>query len=258
MLKSLTWVGLFAGAAVAVVAIVAHETIEVVALRASRPPEAASARQPPRLRAQRLAELTGLAQRPGAGRFASPLEATLLGTLIDEDRPERSVALIEDAKSHSVASYQRFDEVLGATIVGIERSRVLVRREGENEVIELRAQPERSHGLITKTAADQFEISRASLERTLSSLDQLSVSARIVPAFRDGIARGFKVFSIRPDSLYASVGIQNGDLIERINGIELTSPEKALALYSTLRGARRLEVELERNGTSLRKIVTVL
>ena len=43
------------------------------------------------------------------------------------------------------------------------------------------------------------------------------MQARIVPSFKDGVAQGFKLFSIRPDSIYSKIGIQNGDVIKRIS-----------------------------------------
>jgi general secretion pathway protein C len=67
------------------------------------------------------------------------------------------------------------------------------------------------------------------------------------------VANGFKLFSIVPDSLYSKIGIQNGDVIRRINGYEMNSPDKALEVYQKLRDANRIEVELERRGDTIRK-----
>jgi len=78
-------------------------------------------------------------------------------------------------------------------------------------------------------------------------VDELSSAARIVPAYRAGEPVGFKVFAIRPGSPYAAMGIKNGDLIRRVNGYELTSPEKALEAYAALKDATRFHVEVERN-----------
>lgn len=80
---------------------------------------------------------------------------------------------------------------------------------------------------------------------------ETAMQARIVPHFRDGIAAGFKLFSIRPGSIYDVLHIQNGDVIKTVNGLDLTSPEKALIIYSTLKQATRFEIELERAGQPL-------
>ena len=69
-----------------------------------------------------------------------------------------------------------------------------------------------------------------------------------MPSFKNGAANGFKLFSIQPNSLYASIGIENGDVIQRVNGYEINSPEKALELYQKLRESRHVTIELERGG----------
>ena len=66
-----------------------------------------------------------------------------------------------------------------------------------------------------------------------------------------------KLFSIVPDSLYSKIGIQNGDVIRRINGYEMNSPDKALEIYQKLRDANRIEIELERRGDTLRKSYSI-
>lgn len=71
---------------------------------------------------------------------------------------------------------------------------------------------------------------------------------RIVPHFRNGRAVGFKVFALPPN-----LGIENGDVILRINGLLLTSPDTALQAWSKLKAATQFEIDLERAGRLLKK-----
>jgi general secretion pathway protein C len=112
-------------------------------------------------------------------------------------------------------------------------------------------------GSIRATSENEYEVPRAEIDRTLSNLNDVAMQARIVPAFKDGVAQGFKLFSIRPDSIYTKIGIQNGDVIKRINGFDLNSPEKALEVYSKLKEANRIDIEVERNGSVVRKTYNV-
>ncbi|NVJ21393.1 hypothetical protein HUW62_09200 [Myxococcus sp. AM011] len=96
-----------------------------------------------------------------------------------------------------------------------------------------------------------------SLHAKHASHSEAAMQARIVPAFKDGKAQGFKLFSIREGSLYDKLGFQNGDVIQRVNGISLDTPEKALETYALLKTARRLEVDLHRDGAPLRKVYDV-
>jgi general secretion pathway protein C len=110
---------------------------------------------------------------------------------------------------------------------------------------------------IRQTADNQYEVDRTTLESTLNDLNKIATQARIVPSFKNGVANGFKLFSIQPGSLYASIGIENGDVIQRVNGYEINSPEKALELYQKLRESPIITYDLERSGQTIHKQVSV-
>ena len=73
-------------------------------------------------------------------------------------------------------------------------------------------------------------------------------AARIVPENKDGQIIGIRLFGIRPDTLLGTLGMQNGDRLESINGFSMTSPEKALEVYARLRSADGLKVQINRRG----------
>jgi general secretion pathway protein C len=56
------------------------------------------------------------------------------------------------------------------------------------------------------------------------------------------------MFGIRPDTLLGTLGLQNGDRLETINGFNMASPEKALEAYARLRTAGNLNVKVTRRG----------
>ena len=70
----------------------------------------------------------------------------------------------------------------------------------------------------------------------------------MTPAWKDGELSGFKLDRITPESLLGRLGFENGDQIEAINGIAMTSPETALQAYTKLRSARELRVRVMRGG----------
>ena len=106
---------------------------------------------------------------------------------------------------------------------------------------------------VRQVGDNRYEIERNVIDQTLSNLNTIATQARIVPSFRNGVANGFKLFSIQPGSLYASIGIENGDVIQRVNGYEINSPEKALELYQKLRESAHVTIDLERAGQVIRK-----
>lgn len=75
--------------------------------------------------------------------------------------------------------------------------------------------------------------------------------ARVVPSVKDGKSVGIKLYAIRPSSIYAKLGIANGDTITAVNGHALTSADALLELHTKLRGSKKLEVELTRRDKPL-------
>ena len=77
-------------------------------------------------------------------------------------------------------------------------------------------------------ADNKYDVKKSVLDGTLSNLNSVATQARIVPSFKNGVANGFKVFSIQPNSFYSAIGVENGDVVQKINGYEINSPDKAL------------------------------
>jgi len=86
----------------------------------------------------------------------------------------------------------------------------------------------------------------------LQATDEVARGARVVPAFDRGRSMGFKLFSIRDDSLFARLGLQNGDVVVAMHGLPLDSPDRALAAAETLRTATAVNVSIRRRGTPMR------
>lgn len=75
--------------------------------------------------------------------------------------------------------------------------------------------------------------------------------SRVVPETDQGKPVGFRMYGVTPDSTLATLGIQNGDCLERIDGTELTSRDKALATYASLPTADHFTILLNRAGQDM-------
>ncbi len=89
-------------------------------------------------------------------------------------------------------------------------------------------------------------ITRRSLDGVLANLSSLAALVRIVPSFSHGRPNGFKLFNVKAGSIFEQIGLKSGDIIKRINGMSLDSPDKALVIYQALKNANELVVELAR------------
>jgi general secretion pathway protein C len=101
---------------------------------------------------------------------------------------------------------------------------------------------------IKKVSETEFHVDRAVLDKILQNQAELMRSARIVPEQQDGKTVGIRLFGIRPNTLLGTLGLQNGDRLESINGFPMASPEKALEAYARLRTADSLSVQVNRRG----------
>jgi general secretion pathway protein C len=101
---------------------------------------------------------------------------------------------------------------------------------------------------IKKIDDNNYEIDKSLVEKVLLNPMAVAKGARVVPSMKNGKPDGFKLYAIRPSSAFAKLGLANGDTLQSINGFELTSADKALEVYTKLREATSLEVEVTRRG----------
>ncbi len=104
---------------------------------------------------------------------------------------------------------------------------------------------------VRKIDDTHYEIDRSLVDKILNDPNVIARSARIVPSIKDGKADGFKMYAIRPNRVYARIGMQNGDTIHSINGYEITSPDKGLENYQKVKSHHSLSVQTTRRGQSV-------
>lgn len=101
---------------------------------------------------------------------------------------------------------------------------------------------------IRKLADGEFEIDRGLIDEAFENMGSLMRGARIVPSIENGNVNGFKVFRIKKKSLYNKIGLKNGDIIHRLNSVEIKGPEDGLRLFQELRSAKNISIDLTRKG----------
>jgi general secretion pathway protein C len=58
--------------------------------------------------------------------------------------------------------------------------------------------------------------------------------------------------------LFARIGFANGDTIQKVNGMTLESADKALDVYTKLRDATKLDIDVVRRGKPLTISLTIV
>ncbi len=193
-----------------------------------------------------------------------PLGIKLVGTAVLEGG--RSFALVQSGTE--VRIVLEGDEVAqGAVLQKVLPDRIRVARGGTTEEILLfqtaeeaasaraeaaaerrTAQQAAADDTVERVTDDKWVIDRREIEQAQANISKLLTQVRVVPNFTNGQPDGFKVFAIRPGSLFAKIGLQNGDVIKRINGVEIQGPDEAFEAYQRLKDETTIQIDLVRQN----------
>ncbi|HXW53589.1 MAG TPA: hypothetical protein VEL47_05750 [Myxococcota bacterium] len=105
---------------------------------------------------------------------------------------------------------------------------------------------------VEKVGPTSYQIKRKRFDKALSDIGRLLTEARAVPKNDSkGNFIGFEIVYLKEGSLFEKIGIEKMDLLTRINGYDLDSPEKALQLFGKLRTADQFTIDLKRGDRSV-------
>src|SRR6185503_11277123 len=97
---------------------------------------------------------------------------------------------------------------------------------------------------------------RSAAEKIFAQPELVTQTSAAIPEMRDNKVIGLKMM-VKPGSVLESFGVQSGDIVRSINGIDLTDPQKAMLAYSRMRSDKSLSVVVERDGRPTRLRVNV-
>ncbi|HOD07320.1 MAG TPA: type II secretion system protein GspC [Myxococcota bacterium] len=213
------------------------------------------------------------------GGAAISLNVRLLGTMMSTKAADSLAMITLDEKPRLVRTGQMLNEIVEVFEI---HARYIVLRQGENlSVVTLwdeavdRAAPRGATQAaaavgtapaesgdayaagIQKKGPYDYQIDRNMLEEQLQDLTKLGMQARIVPNYEGGKYAGFRLVGIRPNSLYKALGMQSGDLLQRINGEEIDTPNKAIQLFESLRSSSQIAIDVVRRGKKVTMNYTI-
>ncbi|WP_176758747.1 type II secretion system protein GspC [Thiohalorhabdus denitrificans] len=185
------------------------------------------------------------------------LDLTLKGILARQEGTQK-VALIASGEGEE-GVYRVGDSLPGgAEILRIEPRRVILRRNGVTEALNLevtelegRASRQGSAGSgsgIRKEGANRRVVSRRTVRQNLENLPSLLRQAKAVPHRVNGEPAGFRIVNIQSGSIYEDLGLREGDVVKSVNGQDIRTPSDALGAYRELKNADEYKVRLERDG----------
>jgi general secretion pathway protein C len=110
---------------------------------------------------------------------------------------------------------------------------------------------------IQRLGATEFAIDRGTLDRIIEAQAELMRNVQLAPERDAEKVTGLRLGGIRGGSLLATIGLENGDRLQSINGFDLTNPEKALEAFARLRTQEKLVLQVTRRGKATNLDYTV-
>lgn len=221
--------------------------------------------------AQGIVDLSTLAQ---AKMQETALKLTLRGTF-NETRPEGGIAIIADEQGTD-SSYRVGDMLPGdARLDQIMAGVVVLSRGGVKETLSLHltdtssspstattraparpAQPGGGMGLGPMTINPVIATGMPDMQTyhatQLPNVQELAKQVQVMPAFVNGRMRGVRVSAGRDSDILEKAGLKPSDIVTSVNGIPLDSPARQAELLSSLRDARQVQIDVERDGKTIK------
>jgi type II secretion system protein C len=191
------------------------------------------------------------------------LDLRLLGTAVGGTKG-MNAAVIENAASRTPKVYREGDKVASKTVVHeIQTKRVILITDGKRELLTLAetsakarpdqprpARPGRTNRLPRSGAGRKRPNGTTVVQRKEwedKNVSELLGDSTITPVYKKGKVEGLQVTNIAKNEYAKSVGLQEGDVVMRVNGVKIRSLDEAYDLANKLQQAPTLRVEIMRN-----------
>jgi general secretion pathway protein C len=195
------------------------------------------------------------------------LQLKLVGTVAGTSN--QLFAIIEDlSKRGGQAVYQVGDTVQNVLITAISRDCVVFNNGGRSEELcfqrdgvetkgpqsqsarpapSATAQTEDDTGILRVDSAT-WRVSREMIVEQLGNFGNLSTQARMMPYMVQGQPQGFRLLQVVPDSMLQKIGLQSGDILQKVNSLDINSPAEALQAFQQLNNESTVRLEILRQN----------
>lgn len=197
----------------------------------------------------------------------------LLGTIASESPAARRAILWAEGMKEPKVARENAELEPGIRLAQVEREHVWLLRGGAKERIDLLPVGARSRTVtpatpppaaasppraavtarnssinVTKLGENTFSLDEETVTQLSENINQFMTQVRIIPYFEGNKSAGYRLAAMRPGSAFDQLGFRGGDIIQRVNDVELTTPEKMYTIFQNLRDEKRVTVDVLRQG----------
>ncbi len=196
-----------------------------------------------------------ISQTPVRAALGVANKLRLLGVVLGSERGV--FAIVEELATKRQVLYRLHDQIpdLGE-VSAIRRDGLLIRSGDQEELLELSPVDKPPTPMTTAGAPALAApgvpltkvVDRREVEAAMADLPKLLTQARAVPVMVNGAPNGYRMDYIAPASFYEKIGIQSGDVLQRVNGVDVRDPSTMLSLFQQLKNERTVKVDMVRNN----------
>lgn len=106
----------------------------------------------------------------------------------------------------------------------------------------------RNQGIVNE--GNSFKINKTVRDQMLENISEVLTQARAVQIQNPDGTMAFKMTEIVAGSIYSQLNIQDGDIIEGINGAPITNLNEVMSMFGRIREIDNLSLTIRRNGVS--------
>ena len=190
---------------------------------------------------------------PGSDLSKIPLAAQdlgwkLVGTAVADD-PTMRFAIIEYQSTGNQRAYQEGARLGEHLIKAILDGQVVISTGTGDAVLSM------LHGRNADALPLPPRIAylpREEVDSTLPDEMQFMREIGVRPQFEGGRPSGFVIYSIQAESIFARMGLQDGDVIVGVNGKSFTTTQPTMEFYDALKKGGTISLEIKREDSTQR------
>jgi type II secretion system protein C len=203
----------------------------------------------------------------------------LVGTITSSNPAFRRAILWANGMKEPKAFRETEEVEPGAFLSSVERDKVWLTRGGEREMLEILpvgsktrvslsppvagprsaapgapqaagTSPSQAVGdiRVERLADNRFSIDEAGVTQLTTNINQYMTQVRLIPFFEGNKSAGYRIAAIRPGTTFEQLGFQGGDVLQQVNGLDVSSPEKLYTIFQNLKDEKKVSVNILRQG----------
>lgn len=166
--------------------------------------------------------------------------------------PNKGWITVEDKSNQTSYILSLGEQIDGYALFKLSKNYVIFQKDKKEYKIEI---VEKELTNYQENVVDEFKakdngavINRNYLNSYTTDMEKIWKNIAISEVKNANKTEGFKIEKITKDSVFAKIGLKEGDIIKSINNTPLSSPAEAFKVYNNIGNIKYLNIEISRNN----------